>query len=151
MSNVISVRYYVVDSTTGKQIDTNCYGVPLVNTRIKEFLDLINSVRYKYYIRHVNTKSLLRALMTGQTDNVNTMCVSINEKDDNGCTALHYATVLGRYTDIVNILINAGAIVNAVDAFGCTALLYATVLGYTDIVDILINAGANTYAVELSD
>lgn len=56
-------------------------------------------------------------------------------------TALISAASCG-LTDMVKLLINAGADVNAKDNVGRTALMYAVSYEYTDIVNLLKAAGA---------
>ena len=88
----------------------------------------------------------------------------INALDDYGYTALMYASRDG-YTDIVKLLIEAGADVNApaISMFfvintvfgqkfgetleGFTALMAASEYGHTDIVKLLIEAGADVNAM----
>ena len=81
----------------------------------------------------------------------------VNVTDGDGGTPLHYATKRGHTvqlptaiiqvliavdTEIVKLLINAGADVNKEDD-GYTALHFATDMGHTEIVKLLINAGAD--------
>lgn len=56
-------------------------------------------------------------------------------------TPLMHASEKG-HTEVVKVLINAQANVNAKDALGRTALLYAAKNGHADIVSMLIDAGA---------
>jgi len=59
----------------------------------------------------------------------------------NGNTALIEASEKG-YTEIVKLLLKAGADVNAEDGDGRTALILAKEQGYIEIVDLLKKAGA---------
>ena len=63
-----------------------------------------------------------------------------NKKD--GRTALIEAA-RGKYTQIVSLLLDNEANVNAKDAHGQTALIWASVEGHIDIVSILLDNGAN--------
>ena len=49
----------------------------------------------------------------------------------------------GGYADIVKLLIDHGANVNAKSSVGNTALTYACCGGYEDVVKILLDAGAD--------
>lgn len=45
-------------------------------------------------------------------------------------------------TEIVKLLLEAGADVNAKDIYGNTALMYSSEYGYTEIVKLLLEAGS---------
>src|SRR5262249_8343534 len=68
----------------------------------------------------------------------------INEKDQDGLTALDWAVVANQ-TDVVKALLAAGASVNTVDRFGYTPLLYASTIDFGDAETALalIGAGAD--------
>ena len=76
----------------------------------------------------------------------------VNETDMYGMTALHYACsvnrpgINGRWAEIAEIVISAGASLEAVDQTGRTPLLQAAQMGNPEVVDVLINAGANLRA-----
>jgi ankyrin repeat protein len=65
-------------------------------------------------------------------------------KDENG-TPLHLAAIMG-HKEIVELLIAAGADVNAKTDFGFTPLNYAVVDGRKVIVELLIAKGADVNA-----
>jgi len=65
----------------------------------------------------------------------------INAQDNSGRTALNRASWYG-HTEIVRILIQAGAQVNIKDDDGDTALYWASYKGYTEVVRLLKAAGA---------
>lgn len=70
----------------------------------------------------------------------------VNEKDDDGFSALHTATVdfTPRHRDVVRILLEAGADVNAVNRKGFTPLMYVVQQrGSRDDIKMLLNAGAH--------
>ncbi|MBR4682018.1 MAG: ankyrin repeat domain-containing protein [Elusimicrobiaceae bacterium] len=69
---------------------------------------------------------------------------NVNAKDNNGSTALIYATKAksGNYEGIVSVLLKAGADVNAKDNDGKTAIKLAQEAGNTKIVELLKAAGA---------
>ena len=56
--------------------------------------------------------------------------------------ALHYAADRGNLS-IANLLLQAGATVDAVDNYGQTALHLAAHFGYIQVVEALLNAGAD--------
>jgi len=66
---------------------------------------------------------------------------------DTGTTPLH-AAVAGRCVDAVDLLMRAGADVNAKDDFGQTVLHYAAFKGDVEIIKRLIAAGADINAEE---
>jgi ankyrin repeat protein len=61
-------------------------------------------------------------------------------------TALLEAIILGdggaRHTEVVRLLVEAGADVNLADGDGVTPLAHARRKGYSEIITILENAGA---------
>ena len=65
----------------------------------------------------------------------------MNAKDCNGTSALFWTAVAGNI-EIVSILPEAGAIVNATDDSGYTVLKVAREKDHTEIVELLIEAGA---------
>lgn len=67
-----------------------------------------------------------------------------NERDSEGCTALHFAADHGA-VDIVHILLKDSTIdINAVDHDGQTALHYATLAEQRECYELLQKMGANT-------
>ena len=68
--------------------------------------------------------------------------VNIPRKNKGDRTALMEAT-RGKYKQIVSLLLDNGANVNAKDAHGQTALIWASCEGYIDIVSILLDNGAD--------
>ena len=69
----------------------------------------------------------------------------INDKTDHGQTALMFAAHNGQ-SGVVQVLLDAGADINASDNDGWTALIYAARYGRSKIVDLLIAAGADVNA-----
>ena len=72
---------------------------------------------------------------------------SPNEMDDDGFSLL-YCAVVSHRADIVRLLIERGADVNAVDRKTMTALLYAASADFGDpsMVELLLKRGANATA-----
>ncbi|AWC27482.1 MULTISPECIES: ankyrin repeat domain-containing protein [Bacillus cereus group] len=73
--------------------------------------------------------------------------IDVNDKNDDGWTALLKAIVLGNgsenHKQVVQLLINHGADVNLADREGITPLEHAERRGFTEIVNMLKEAGAN--------
>ncbi len=72
--------------------------------------------------------------------------VDMNHVNNLGWTALLEAIILGdggpRRTEVVRLLIQAGADVNLADSQGVTPLAHAQQRGYTEMIKLLQNAGA---------
>jgi len=64
-----------------------------------------------------------------------------------GTTALMIAAKNGHY-DIVEVLLEAGALVNIVNAFGHHALFYAVINNHTNIVRLLLDHGSNKDTID---
>ncbi|MFA5106686.1 MAG: ankyrin repeat domain-containing protein, partial [Candidatus Micrarchaeia archaeon] len=70
----------------------------------------------------------------------------VNARDEDGNTALIEASSRWGNAAIVNVLLSAGAYMNAKDKYGETALIRASYLGRTDSVKALLSAGADVNA-----
>ncbi|PVH76897.1 ankyrin, partial [Cadophora sp. DSE1049] len=62
-----------------------------------------------------------------------------------GRTALHYASAQG-HAEVIGILLEAGADIDAVDEDGWTALHVAADCGHIDVLMLLVNDGADLNA-----
>ena len=67
--------------------------------------------------------------------------VDVNAQDEEGKTALILASDRG-YTEIVKLLLEAGANVNLQDSHGNTALMWASSKGHIEVVRLLLESGA---------
>ena len=67
---------------------------------------------------------------------------NVNAKDENGWTALMWASMLGHF-EIVKILVENGADINVRDKNGFTALTEATRGEYVEVAKYLKSKGAN--------
>ncbi|KAA0159361.1 hypothetical protein FNF28_05899 [Cafeteria roenbergensis] len=72
--------------------------------------------------------------------------IPVNCKDNDGFTALHRSCVTGN-VDMVNFLLNAGAMVNEKDAYGDSPLHYACFCGHKAVVALLVDRGADPMRV----
>jgi len=66
----------------------------------------------------------------------------VNQWDDMGMTALHWATDRGNLT-VVECLVQLGADLNFKDSDGQTALHYAASCGHADVLKLLLKTGAD--------
>jgi ankyrin repeat protein len=64
-----------------------------------------------------------------------------------GTTALMIAAKNGHY-DIVEVLLDAGALVNIVNAFGHHALFHAVINNHPNIVRLLLDRGSNKDTID---
>lgn len=80
--------------------------------------------------------AMIKALLAGGAD--------VQEKDQDGMTALHWA-VVANHAEAAQALLAGGADVNAVDRFGYTPLLYAATIDFGDAETetALLRAGAD--------
>ena len=92
---------------------------------------------------------LIRAADRGYVEIVRRLLetdIEIDHVNNLGWTALLEAILLGggdgAHTDVVRVLVDAGADVNLADANGVTPLAHAEARGYSDMVSILVVAGA---------
>jgi hypothetical protein len=67
---------------------------------------------------------------------------NVNDKDENGKTLLHYASENGQI-DIIKVLINVGAVIDAQDGGGRTSLFLASNADKKETVNVLLNKGAD--------
>lgn len=73
--------------------------------------------------------------------------VAVNAQDKAGCTALHFAARKNPDPEVIEVLLNAGAEVNAQDKYGdWTPLHFATKENPNPkIIEVLLNAGAQAW------
>ena len=69
-------------------------------------------------------------------------CFGVNQRDQNGWTALHRAAS-GGWIQIVKVLIENGAQLDAVDDVGFTPLRCAVEAGHVEVALLLVGHGAN--------
>ena len=88
---------------------------------------------------------LMLATYCGHTETVRYLVglkdVEVNHAENNGWTALHLTVEL-KLPGVVQVLIDAGADVEAQDTDGLSPLLFASSSGHLDIVKMLVEAGA---------
>jgi ankyrin repeat protein len=96
-----------------------------------------------------NGTGLIRAADRGHADIIRELLktdIKIDHVNRLGWTALLEAIILGdggeRHTEVVRLLVDAGANVNLADSAGVTPLAHAKQRGFADIISILESAGA---------
>lgn len=96
-----------------------------------------------------NGTGLIRAADRGHVEIIQELLktdINIDHINNLGWTALLEAIILGdggsRHTEVVRLLVEAGADVNLADGNGITPLAHAQYRGYQNIIEILLNAGA---------
>lgn len=97
-----------------------------------------------------NGTGLIRAADRGHVEIIQELLktdIKIDHINNLGWTALLEAIILGdggpRHTEVVRLLVEAGADVNLADANGVTPLAHARQRGYEQMIGILQNAGAH--------
>jgi uncharacterized protein len=96
----------------------------------------------------VDNESRLLQAAGGNIDEVKRLLsagTDVNTTDDQGTTPLMMAA-MGNAVDIVWVLINSQARLDAADILAMTALHHAAILGSTSVAEALIIAGANVNA-----
>ena len=98
-----------------------------------------------------NGTELIRASDRGHVEIIRELLkteIRVNHVNRIGWTALLEAIILGdggrRHTEIVRLLVDAGADVNLPDKEGVTPLAHAKCKNYNDIIKILENYGAKS-------
>lgn len=113
-----------------------------------------NAIAANFDFGSDNTKSIgVTSLMSAATNNdvegvkffMHSDPVSINQKNFGGATALHLAARQGGF-EVVDILVKAGAKIDAVDNEGWTPLMRAANASNPKIVKLLIDNGADATA-----
>ena len=96
-----------------------------------------------------NGTGLIRAADRGHVEIIQELLktdINIDHVNNLSWTALLEAIILGdggpRHTEVVRLLVEAGADVNLADGNGVTPLAHAQQRGYRQMVEILLNAGA---------
>jgi hypothetical protein len=66
----------------------------------------------------------------------------VDEKDEDGMTALMWAIEYSSHTEVVRLLLDKGALLDEKNKWGRTALIHASVSGHTEMVRLLLDKGA---------
>ena len=88
-------------------------------------------------------------MMVSRNGNVDAMCVLLKSgaemeiEDADGYTWLHYAVIGGCPKDVLQVIIDHGANVNATNKKNCTALIFASEKQNIEAMNVLLCAGAN--------
>jgi ankyrin repeat protein len=103
-----------------------------------------------------NGTGLIRAADRGHVDIIKELLktdIRVNHINKIGWTALHEAIILGdggkRHTEVVRLLVDAGADVNLPDKDGVAPLTHAKNKNFADIIKILENSGAKDVTLSL--
>jgi ankyrin repeat protein len=107
----------------------------IVNNKLSEKIDLSQSKCIASYLAELGCRGLLETYIRTQE-------YDIDREDEGGKIPLIYAMENG-HIDVVQILIDGGANVNAVLENGWTPLLYSVENGYIDVAKLLIGGGAD--------
>jgi len=102
----------------------------------------------KYFAKSTDPQSLIDACYYGDRETVENLIntgVDINARNQDGVTALSYASDRG-HMDIVKLLLANNAEVNAMSNIGSTALMNASYMGHVKIVKELVASGADVNA-----
>lgn len=112
--------------------------------------DLLSQHRqFDWNQANTNNETVLMYLaIVGDQARVNTAIAQGAEVKRLGWTPLHYAASKG-HTDIAQLLLQHGALVNAPAPDGTTPLMMAALSGSRDMVTVLIRAGADPRAENL--
>lgn len=127
LAMLIGLFAFAEETASDVEFAVNKAGNKAEETSLKEEIPLINAVRAG------NAKQVKKLIKSG---------ADVNAKDDEGKTALMWASMYG-HNDMIKFLIKNGADVNAKDNNGNTALMFASKYGHDDIVKLLTEAGAD--------
>jgi len=121
-----------------------------LNKKSQEFEELEQKNRQ----HQLDQKNLFDAVKQGKIKIVNTLCsrgvVDLNEKDEQGCTALQIAAIMNR-SQVIKKLIEKGAPMESVDQRGFTALHFAALSGSSNALKMLLDFKADKEAKNISD
>ena len=99
-----------------------------------------------------DTQTFIRACLSNDFSSVTrqltdpSIHIDLNQADESGSPPLLIAACFG-YLEIVELLLDAGANVNAYDSRGWSALMWATNNNHKDIAKVLMEAGADKDAI----
>ncbi len=128
---------------TYEDITALMYAVGANNLKaVKILVNAGANINYKPYY---NTPPFIQSIIDRDTNIIEFFLrkgVNVNQVDDNGATALHYAAGLGYY-DFVQLLLKNGAKINVKADDGNTPLDLATITNSYNVVTLLLSKGAN--------
>ncbi|EAY20433.1 ankyrin repeat protein, putative [Trichomonas vaginalis G3] len=143
--NEYSMQYAIISHN----IDFVTYLMNEYNMEIDfDYCGIYNNLE-SFLVYFDQTNDISKCFVHSSIFNIPSLCeyflsvgANINETDEEGRTALHYA-VRNNYEETTKFLISHGANINEKDSFGNTVLLYAAEFQYKEIAELLILNGAN--------
>ncbi|XP_066911267.1 uncharacterized protein [Clytia hemisphaerica] len=134
-----------------KDVDhSSCECGGATNQNIQSSKDFFTKKTLKQ-TKHFNSGKLFDAVLDGDYSKVRQCIIEeqleVNEYSPEGTTVLHLASAAGD-VDIVELLIECGAVIDCKDVNGRTALEYAVLYGNFDSATTLIENGADSKCIK---
>ena len=145
---------YLIDKGADVNMITNVDMPPLFAACIMGHEKCVESLIVKGHASYIQTEEdsspLILAVQNGNIEVVQYLLslepkLDINKKDNEGKSALHYASLQNIFS-LVELLVDHGADVNARDSYGSTPIYFATYFKLTRIASYLIDHGADVNA-----
>ena len=142
----------LVDAGADMDIQNNNGCSPLHDACASGALDVVKVlVRAGAGVCVANEEGQMCLMIASQFGHTETVCylvclpeVDVNHRDTDNGTALHLALrdMSDECTDVVQVLLDAGADINIQNDYGCSPLHYACASGELNVVKMLVRAGA---------
>ena len=120
----------------------------IVKLLLEAGADLYDSTYDLYDSTYIVNTPLSFAASKGSLEIVKLLLQAGANPNQGGLVCPLHRAVVGEYSDVVRMLIEAGADIDYPDDFGMTALINAAVIDNLNIAQILVDAGANVNATE---
>jgi ankyrin repeat protein len=144
--NVIDPMWEMLESCVVQGCN-GCVHEDLALLLMEQDVTLLTRSRYGWALLHYAADGARTRLLRAAIDRITSPLV-LDGQNDFGRTALHYAAgTLGKVPlqqtlEVVSMLLEAGADINAQDVRGATALTIATEKGSVELVQLIQDAGA---------